>query len=169
LSPTTPGSTFAAGTTTLSKNSPDVTDARRLNLCSISGAENPGVPVSTMKPRMPSSVIAQQTQRSAIAPFVIHIFEPLITQSPPARRFACVFMFAGSEPPCGSVSPKQPINSPVAIRGRYACFCSSLPYAQIGYMHSDDCTETKLRMPLSPRSSSWQIRPYDTAFMPAQP
>ena len=36
-------------------------------------------------------------------------------------------------------------------------------------MHSELCTETKLRMPESPRSSSWQIRPYAVAFMPAQP
>ncbi len=36
-------------------------------------------------------------------------------------------------------------------------------------MHSEDCTETNERMPESPRSSSWQISPYDTAFMPAQP
>ena len=47
-----------------------------------------------------------------MAPLVIHIFAPLITQSLP-RRFAWVFMFAGSEPPCGSVRPKQPISSPL--------------------------------------------------------
>src|SRR6185312_5642532 len=83
------GSTFASGTTTLSKNSAEVTDARSENLRSISGASNPGVPFSTMKPRIPSSVCAHTTHRSAIAPFVIHIFAPLITQSLP-RRFACV-------------------------------------------------------------------------------
>ena len=66
---------------------------------------------------MPSSVLAQTTNRSAIGEFVIHIFAPFSTQSPP-RRFACVFMLAGSEPPCGSVRPKQPITSPVAMRGR---------------------------------------------------
>jgi hypothetical protein len=43
----------------LSKNREDVTDARRENLRSISGAAKPGVPFSTMKPRMPSSVCAQ--------------------------------------------------------------------------------------------------------------
>ena len=72
----------------------------------------PLLPFSTMKPRMPSSVFAQHEHRSAIGAFVIHIFEPLMTQSPP-RRFACVFMLAGSEPPCGSVRPKQPISSPL--------------------------------------------------------
>ncbi len=55
------------------------------------------------------------------------------------------------------------------MRGRYFSRCASLPKAWIGYMHRLDCTETKLRMPESPRSSSWQMSPYDTAFMPAQP
>ena len=39
----------------------------------------------------------------------------------------------------------------------------------MGYMHSADCTLTKERTPLSPRSSSCVIRPYSTLFMPAQP
>ena len=61
-----------------------------------------------------------------MAPLVIHIFEPFSTQSLP-RRLAWVFMLAGSEPPCGSVSPKQPMSSPRAMPGRYFCFCSSEP------------------------------------------
>ena len=108
---------FSSGTTTSSKNSAPVADARRLNLFSISGVLKPFVPHSTMKPRIPTGVIAHTTARSAIGALVIHIFEPLITQSLP-RFFACVFMFAGSEPPCGSVRPKQPISSPFAMRGR---------------------------------------------------
>jgi len=43
-----------------------------------------GVPVSMRKPRMPSSVMAHTTARSAMAPLVIHIFAPLMTQSVPA-------------------------------------------------------------------------------------
>ncbi len=105
-----------------------MTDARSENLRSISGAENPFMPFSTMKPRMPSSVIAQQMHRSAMAPLVIHIFAPLMTQSPPFFT-ARVFMFDGSEPPCGSVSPKQPIFRPRAISGSQRCFCSSVPNA----------------------------------------
>ena len=128
MRPFTPGSRFASGTTTLSKNSAEVTDARRENLRSISGAAKPFMPFSTMNPRMPSSVIAQQMHRSAIAPLVIHIFEPLMTQSPPFF-FAWVFMFDGSEPPCGSVRPKQPIFRPRAMSGSQRCFCSSLPKA----------------------------------------
>ena len=33
---------------------------------------------------------------------------------------------AGSEPACGSVSANAPIHSPVAMRGRYFCFCSGV-------------------------------------------
>ena len=66
------------------------------------------------------------TNRSASGEFVIHIFAPLMIQSVPCR-LAWVFMLAGSEPPCGSVRPKQPITSPVAMRGSHRCFCSSLP------------------------------------------
>ncbi len=135
-----------------------MTEARSENLCSISGAEKPGVPFSMRKPRIPSGVMAHTTARSASEPLVIHIFEPFNTQSAP-RFLAWVFMLAGSDPPCGSVRPKQPMSSPRAMAGRYRFFCSSEPKAQIGYMHSDDCTETKLRMPESPRSSSWQMRP----------
>src|SRR6185437_16996365 len=98
LSPTTPGSTFSSGTTTLSKNRADVTEARSESFLSISGAEKPAAPLSPRKPRMQSSVMAHTTATSAIAPLVIHIFEPLITQSPPLF-LAWVFMLAGSEPP----------------------------------------------------------------------
>ena len=74
-------------------------------------------------------------------------------------RFACVFIVPGSEPPSGSVRPKQPISSPFAIFGRYLCFCSSDPQAWIGNIQRLPWTETKLRRPLSPRSSSWQMSP----------
>src|SRR5215471_10904227 len=39
----------------------------------------------------------------------------------------------------------------------------------MGYMHSPDCTLTKLRTPESPRSSSCVISPYSTLPMPAHP
>jgi hypothetical protein len=59
-------------------------------------------------------------------PFVIHILAPLMTQSLPSF-LALVFMLAGSEPPCGSVRPKQPMTSPRAMRGSHSRRCSSLP------------------------------------------
>ncbi len=76
---------------------------------------------------------------------------------------------AGSEPKSGSVSPKQPIASPAAIRGSHCCFCSSDPYFQIAYIASEPCTETSERSPESPASSSRQARPYAMALVPAQP
>ncbi len=83
----------------------------------ISGAENPGVPRSTRKPRIPSSVRAHTSATSAMEPFVIHIFEPWRRHFPPASRTARVRMPAGFEPKSGSVSPKQPTASPRASRG----------------------------------------------------
>ena len=75
----------------------------------------PGVPFSTRKPRIaPSSVRAQTIATSAMVPFVIHILAPFRIQSAPSRR-ACVRIAPGSEPASGSVSPKQPIASPVCI------------------------------------------------------
>ena len=91
-------------------------------------------------------------------PLVIHIFVPFSTQSSPSRR-ARVRMLAGSLPESGSVSPKQPITSPAAMRGSHSCFCSSEPNFQIGNMASEPWTDTKLRAPESPASSSRQASP----------
>ena len=88
----------------------------------------PLVPFSIRKPLTPSSVSAQTTATSAIVPFVIHIFAPLIIQSSPSLT-AFVRIVPGSEPPSGSVKPKQPIASPDASFGSQCSFCSSLPYA----------------------------------------
>ena len=68
-------------------------------------------------------------------------------------------MEAGSLPLSGSVSPKQPIASPAAIRGSHSSFCSSDPQRQIAYMASEPCTETSERRPESTASSSMQARP----------
>ena len=67
---------------------------------------------------------------SAISPdrraFVIHILDPLTVYRSPSR-VAVVCMACRSEPPPGSVSAIVARSSPVAIRGRYRCFCSSVP------------------------------------------
>ena len=73
--------------------------------------------VGTTNPRIapssPSSTVrAQTTATSATEPFVIHILLPVSTQSVPSRR-ARVRMPPGFDPKSGSVSPKQPIASPV--------------------------------------------------------
>ena len=65
--------------------------------------------------------------------------------------------------------PKQPIASPVAMRGSHSCFWSSVPQRQIAYIASDPCTDTNERTPESEASSSTQARPYSVALMPAQP
>ena len=72
---------------------------------------------------------------------------------------ARVFMAPGSEPASGSVRPKQPMSSPLAILGRYFFFCSSEPNRKMEFMASELCTDTKLRTPESPRSSSCMMRP----------
>ena len=107
---------------------------------------------------MPSSVCAHTVATSARLPLVIHIFVPLRIQSSPSR-LARVRMFAGSEPKSGSVSPKHPTASPAAIRGSHSSFCSSEPNFQIGNIAREPCTETRLRMPLSPASSSRTATP----------
>jgi hypothetical protein len=82
----------------------------------------------------------------------------LSTQSSPSRR-AEVRIADGSLPASGSVSPKQPITSPAAIGSSQRSFCASDPNAWIANIASEPCTETKLRSPLSPASSSRQASP----------
>ena len=84
---------------------------------------------------------------------------PSRTQSSPSRC-ARVRMPAGLEPWSASVSPKQPMASPAAIRGSHSCFCSSLPKWWIANIASEPCTETSDRSPESPASSSRQASPY---------
>ena len=117
--------------------------------------------VGTTKPRIPpfsSPALAQTTATSATEPLVIHILRPSRTQSSPSLR-ARVRIEPGSEPWSGSVRPKQPIASPVAMRGSHSVFCSSLPQRQIANIASDPWTETRERMPESDASSSRHVRP----------
>src|SRR5579859_2199617 len=162
---------FSTGIRTSCSDKPEVTEARNDHLPWTSSALKPGRLVSTRKPRMRllcSSDFAQTTATSAIEPEVIHIFSPFRTYSLPDRT-ARVRIPLGLEPKSGSVSPKQPSFSPLAIAGSHLSFCASLPNVYIGYMHSADCTLTNERTPLSPRSSSCMTSPYSTLDMPAQP
>ena len=59
-------------------------------------------------------------------PLVSHIFWPVSTHSSPSRT-ALLRIAATSEPMPGSLIENAPRTSPVAIRGRYLCFCSSVP------------------------------------------
>src|SRR4028118_1583426 len=105
------------------KPSSEVVEARSENLPCWSEEVKPGVPFSTTKPRIPSSVLAQTTATSARVPLVIHCLEPLSTQSSPTF-LAVVRMPPGLEPKSGSVRPKQPIASPEARHGTQRSFCS---------------------------------------------
>ena len=72
---------------------------------------------STMNSVMPSwpasgSVFVTRRMKSARAPLVMKIFDPLITYSSPSRR-AVVRIPATSEPAPGSVIPRQAIFSPL--------------------------------------------------------
>ena len=89
--------------------------------------------------------------------------------SPAPSRRANVRMLAGSLPAVGSVNPKQPISSPVAIRGSHCWRCSSDPCRWIAVIASDPCTETNVRSPESPASNSIAAMPYSTALRPAHP
>ena len=132
----------------------------------------PGVPAGTRKPRMPSSVFAHTTMTSAIDAIPIQRFEPFSTQpasSPVPSRRAKLAIDDGSEPAVGSVKAKQPISSPAAMRGSHCSFCSSLPHLWIAVMAREPWTDTKVRMPESPASSSIAARPYSTAVRPGQP
>ena len=113
--------------------------------------------MGTTKPRTPSSVWAQMMATLATEARPIQRLEPLRTQSasgPEPSRRAKVFMLPGSEPAVGSVRPKQPIASPAAICGSHWCFCSSEPCLWMALMAREPCTETKVRRPESPASSS---------------
>ena len=57
---------------------------------------------------------------------MIQVLAPLTRYPSPCGR-AVVVMACRSEPPPGSVSAIAARTSPVAIRGRYRCFCSAVP------------------------------------------
>ena len=90
---------------------------------------------SAMKQVMPwwrfsasGSVLTSVNTSVERRPLVTHIFWPLISHLPSSPFLACVLMAWTSEPSSGSDSEKAARISPVAIRGRYFSFCSSLPY-----------------------------------------
>src|SRR4030095_14715072 len=85
---------------------------------------------------------AQTTATSAMVARPIQRFSPFKTQSEPSL-LAKVFMLAGSEPAVGSVRPKHPIASPLAIGGSHLCFWSSDPNLWMALMASEPCTLTQ--------------------------
>ena len=96
FSPRTSGNAASAGSRRSSKASSAVTEARSESLRWILWALKPFASVGTANPRIPSSVWAQTTATSARVPLVIHILEPLRTQSLPVLGCARVFIEPGS-------------------------------------------------------------------------
>ena len=73
---------------------------------------------------------------------------------PPSTFFARVRWLAASEPVSGSVSPKQPSDSPEHSRGSQRCFCSSVPQRTIEEHTSEVWTDTTVRIAEQPRPIS---------------
>src|SRR5207249_11511077 len=96
----------------------------------------PGQAISTTKaliwslalpPLILGGVLAITTITPALVPLVHQSFSPFSTKNfPSGVGSARVFIAAGSEPTSASVSAKAEI-SPLATRGRYLRFCSSVP------------------------------------------
>ncbi len=84
----------------------------------------------------------------------MNTLRPLMRQPPPGSGSAVARRSAGLEPWSGSVRPKQPSTSPVAIRGSHCCFCSSVPHRSIEPATRPRCTDMIERTFASPRLSS---------------
>ena len=76
---------------------------------------------------------------------------------PSGWRIAVVSIPETSDPAAGSVRPKQPSFSPLAIGSRYVVFCSSEPNRRSDSEFRPTCTEINVRNADSPRSISSQI------------
>ncbi len=125
--------------------------------------EKPSLAVGTRKQASPlcffaGSVWAKISATSEKLPSEIHIFWPLIDQ-PESVLVARVRRLAASVPVSGSVSPKQPSDSPEHSFGSQVCFCSSVPQRSIEPATSEVCTETTVRAEESARPTCSTIRP----------
>ena len=99
----------------------------------------------------------------------MNTLRPLIRQPPPGNGSAVARRSAGFDPWSGSVSPKQPSTSPVAIAGSHRCFCSSVPHRAIDPATRPRCTDMIERTLASPRLSSSMKRQYVSGSAPPPP
>ena len=121
--------------------------ARMPSLFSFLPALIPGVPCSRTKAEIPRcpfdrSEIAITTMTPPILPWVMKVFEPFNSHLPSACFTATVRMPAASLPALASVKPQAPSTSPVTRRGRYRCFCASLPNIAMCDVQSPLCAAT---------------------------
>src|SRR2546430_7847254 len=101
-------------------------------------------------------------------PLEIHVFRPRITQESPSR-FAVVRSFVASLPTSGSVSPKQPMTSPLQSDASHRCFCPSVPNWRIVISTSEIWTESVVRTDESARPTSSVTSACDTKSNPMPP
>lgn len=153
--PETPGKRLSSGTTQLSMYTDPVLDALNDIFPGMTAVDRPAVPLSTMNPRTrPSSHLAHTTKMSATGALVIHILDPFKTYDLVSESYlALLSIFPMSLPAFGSVRQKLPTRSAVASRGRYRSRCSSVPYALMACMTSDDWTlkaDLKRNLPPTP-------------------
>ena len=94
----------------------------------------------------PSEVLASKQHQSAFIALVIHILLPLMTKSSPSRR-AVVLSAATSEPPPGSLTPKQPTTSPAIDGARKFRLSSSEPKRAKAGVHISVCTPIAIGTP----------------------
>jgi hypothetical protein len=135
----------------------------------ITVAFKPGVPFSTRKAASLSfSSRAQIMVTSAKEALPIQRFSPSITYSSSSRR-AVVSSNPASEPCCGSVRPKAPIFSILAIGGSHCSFCSSDPSVAMEVIATPECTAKNVVKPPSPRANSLLTRPAAVALIFGQP
>ena len=84
-----------------------------------------------------TGVFAKTVNTSARPPLEIQILEPLRTKCfPSGESSARERIEPASLPELGSVRANAAMSSPVMRRGRYLCFCSSLPdtkHCQVSY------------------------------------
>jgi len=127
-----PPITLSTGTRQSSKISSQVRLPRNPILCSMLPTLKPGVPFSSAKAVIPPrllfdlSLTASTVEMLATSPFVMKCLSPLMTKWSPSRS-AVVWTLPASEPASGSDRAKQAVHSPLAIRGRYFRFWSSVP------------------------------------------
>ena len=89
----------------------------------------------------------------SVPAFVMNIFEPSITQSPPSSR-AVVRVAPASDPAPGSVRPNAASRSPEASAGSHPAAARRVPKSAIGIVPSDVWAATVMANDWSTRASS---------------
>ena len=82
---------------------------------------------------------------------------------------ASVFCAVASEPASGSVSAKQPVTAPLASRGRYFAFCSSVPSTTSDSEAMPVLPPKRARMVVAACDTSMLTRDNSSLVSPAPP